>query len=115
MVLTVYFGLSLVTGLCCHHRLRDHRLDKLDISVGISGPHDFAVRDRRIRLARRPRPPHPAPNVRDDRETPLVRGGITRDMDVIWAKREGKYFCAGDWTAEISLIGLTKMPFCETP
>ena len=46
---------------------------QLDISVGISGPHDFAVRLKRIRLLRRKRPPHPAPNVRDDRDTPLLR------------------------------------------
>ena len=44
-----------------------------DISVGTSGPHDFAVRLKRIRLLRRKRPPHPAPNVRDDRDTPLLR------------------------------------------
>src|ERR1700747_1024207 len=46
--------------------------DKLDISVGISGPHDFAVRETHARQARVSRPSHPAPNVRDDRETPLV-------------------------------------------
>jgi len=45
---------------------------QLDISVGTSGPHDFAVRLQRIRLLRRKRPSHPAPNVRDDRDTPLL-------------------------------------------
>ena len=44
---------------------------KLDASVGASGPHDFAVRKLAHSSARRLRPPHPAPNVRDDRETPL--------------------------------------------
>jgi hypothetical protein len=39
--------------------MRKHRR-QLDISVGISGPHDFAVRDRRIRPKRRSRPSHPA-------------------------------------------------------
>jgi len=43
MVLTVSFALSLVTGLCCHHRPADTSA-KLDASVGASGPHDFAVR-----------------------------------------------------------------------
>ena len=41
------FALSPVTGLVCHRRRRDakhHR--RLDASVGASGPHDFAVRDR---------------------------------------------------------------------
>jgi hypothetical protein len=45
---------------------------KLDASVGASGPHGFAVRGRVIRLVTPPRPPHPAPNVRDDREAPLL-------------------------------------------
>jgi hypothetical protein len=26
-------------------------------------------------------------------------------MDVIWAKREGKYFLGEDWTGSISMIG----------
>jgi hypothetical protein len=49
--------------------MRKHRR-QLDISVGISGPHDFAVRAA-VRLPARSRPPHPAPDFRDDREAPL--------------------------------------------
>jgi len=64
MVLTACFVLSPETGFVA----------SVDISVGISGPHDFAVRFRRIRLLRRKRPPHPAANVRDDRGTPLLWG-----------------------------------------
>ena len=55
MVLTAYFVLSPVTGLFCHRRLTDIRRiptrlggctsARLDTSVGVSGPHDFAVRD----------------------------------------------------------------------
>jgi hypothetical protein len=45
MVLTVSFGLSPVTGLSCHRRLRIF-IPKLDTSVGVSGPHDFAVRSQ---------------------------------------------------------------------
>jgi len=45
----------------------------LDLSVGRPGPHDFAVRTGRARLAPT-RPSHPAPNVRDDREPPLLEG-----------------------------------------
>ena len=60
MVLTVYFVLSPVTGLFCHRhpwRLRH----ELDTSVGVSGPHDFAVRfstvrQRRIHVHRIPHP-----------------------------------------------------------
>jgi hypothetical protein len=81
MVLTAYFVLSPVTGLFCHRRLRLNH-PQLDTSVGASGPHDFAVRISAARLASLSRPPHPAPNVRDDREAPLLvrtgRRGICR-------------------------------------
>src|SRR6266567_8641058 len=52
----------------------ENNFRKLDASVGASGPHGFAVRISAARLASLPRPPHPAPNVRDDRDTPLSRG-----------------------------------------
>jgi hypothetical protein len=52
---------------------------QLDISVGISGPHGFAVRFNALRRGAVRRPPHPAPNVRDDRETPLVIGHGMRE------------------------------------
>jgi len=55
-----------------------------------------------------PRPPHPAPNVRDDRETPLLQGRDARIMDVFRGKREGKYFYEGDWTGRNRLIGFRK-------
>jgi hypothetical protein len=44
----------------------------------VSGPHDFAVRAQCHSSFDMPRPPHPAPNVRDDRETPLL---WVRDSD----------------------------------
>ena len=54
---------------------------ELDPSVGRSGPHDFTVRIGRARLAQPTRPSHPAPNVRDDREAPLlIRGGTRQEM-----------------------------------
>ncbi len=51
---------------------------ELDASVAASGPHDFAVRVSHARQAQPSRPPHPAPNVRDDREAPLLsrRDGV---------------------------------------
>jgi hypothetical protein len=52
----------------------------LDLSVGRSGPHDFAVRKSIVRLSMRLRPSHPALYVRDDREAPLFQardGGIS--------------------------------------
>jgi hypothetical protein len=82
MVLTVSFVLSPATGLFCHrHRRSCHR--QLDTSVGVSGPHDFAVRfsavrQERIRVHRIP------PRVRDDRDTPLVWDGTAAGIEVIW-------------------------------
>jgi hypothetical protein len=70
-----------------------------------TSPSAFAC----VRLSHGKRPPHPAPNVRDDRETPLCSGA--RDaglMDVIWAEREAIYFCGDDWTGSIGLIGFYK-------
>jgi hypothetical protein len=76
MVLTAYFALSPVTGLVCHRHPQETckklASRELDTSVGVSGPHDFAVRAQRHSSFDMPRPLHPAPNVRDDRETPLL-------------------------------------------
>src|SRR5260370_37710631 len=61
-----------------------------------------------------PRPPHPAPHVRDDRETPLVRNGMAGVLKVIWGKREANYFCKRGWTTQITLIRLNKLAFSRT-
>jgi hypothetical protein len=58
-----------------------------------------------------PCPPHPAPNVRDDRETPLDKGGDGGKMEVIWGQREAKYFFGKDWTVKSALIKLEKFHF----
>jgi len=112
MVLTVSFAISPVIGLSCHRRLANwqrvrarlgrHAFAKLDASVEASGPRDFAVRISAVRLRAAiahgkppcdldcapalPRPPHPEPNVRDDRETPLMWAGTARLMELIWVK-----------------------------
>ncbi len=55
-------------GLSGHHHQRDaehHR--QFGISVGMPGPHDFAVRVSHVRLTCHPRPSHPRPTYRDDR------------------------------------------------
>src|SRR3982751_421668 len=76
---TAYSALSSVTGLFCHRRPREALASQeLDTSVGVSGPHDFAVRARlrssfaSIRVHRIP------PHVRDDREPPLSSGETAR-------------------------------------
>ena len=45
-----------------------------------------------------PRPSHPAPNVRDDREPPLLRVRDGRILDLIWVGRKQKCFCKRGWT-----------------
>src|ERR1700733_7767031 len=102
MVLTVSFALSPVTGLVCH-RHRQSCFCQLDTSVGASGPHDFAVRFRAVRHQRQSVHRIP-PHVRDDRETPLVWDGTADDMQLIWVRRERKYFLTWDWTTQITLI-----------
>jgi hypothetical protein len=69
---TAYSALSLVTGLSCHHRHADPSA-RLDTSVGVSGPRDFAVRVARARLSRAPASTASHRNVRDDRDPPLIR------------------------------------------
>jgi hypothetical protein len=58
VVSTGLYVLSPVTGFATVARAPEH---ELDTSVGVSGPHDFAVRLRRPRQERRPRPPLPRP------------------------------------------------------
>jgi len=48
----------------------------------------------------------PRPTFCDDRETPLERGGTAVDVLLIWVRAEVEYFSQGDWTVQISLIGL---------
>ena len=55
----------------CHRRqLNAQHCRQLDASVEASGPHDFSVRFVTARQSMPKRPSHPAPNIRDDRETP---------------------------------------------
>jgi hypothetical protein len=53
--------------------MRKHRR-QLDASVEATRPRGFVIRERRIRPKRHLRPSPPAPNVRDDRDTPLMVG-----------------------------------------
>jgi hypothetical protein len=79
---TVSFALSPETGLSCLRHWRD---------VKTSSPTWHQRRDARTTRLRRPlsvafvfsrekRPPHPVPNVRDDRETPLIMGAGWRGL-----------------------------------
>jgi hypothetical protein len=66
-------------------------------SRGSSRPA-ITLRARRCRVHRIPS------RVRDDRDTPLVWGGTAVDIEVIWVRREQKYFCKWGWT------GFTDLP-----
>ena len=137
MVLTVSFVLSPVTGLFCHRRPRIKVLSgpvgltKTSANLTpASGRQDHTILPSAIaslvrvlvtahRLFKNPpchhaarstlpRPPHPAPNVRDDHDTPLSRAGMGNVLEMIWGERKGKYFCEEDWTGGISLILFNK-------
>jgi hypothetical protein len=82
-VLTVSFVLSLGTGLSCSHRPRASQARELDTSVGVSGPHDFAVRADDARRAPSSRPSHPALHVRDDASAPPGERGTARYNHII--------------------------------
>src|SRR5436305_1878081 len=73
MVLTVSFVLSLVIGLCCHHR----PAEILQALTPASRRQDHTTSPSAAgtaRLAALKRPPHPAPNAGDDRpNAPLGR------------------------------------------
>src|SRR5258708_11894121 len=86
---------------------------ELDTSVGVSGPHDFAVRKSALSSAAQPASTASRPHVRDDRETPLVRSGTAGVLEVIWVKCEAEYFCKWDWTTQITLIRFKKSVFSK--
>jgi hypothetical protein len=97
-----YFVLSPVIGLFVTVAPRKLASRELDAGVEASGPHDFSVRRcavrprKRFALRAHPRPPHPEPYVRDDRETPLCVGrdgqGCRGDLG---KKRTGIFLPAG--------------------
>jgi hypothetical protein len=131
MVLTAYIVLSPATNSSCHRRRRIEgfaepgwaRKTSADLTPAtgarttrfcrtLQSPFVCApqiahevqpalrlpLRARRCRVHRIP------PRVRDDRDTPLSWGETAGDIDLIWVRREGKYFCKQGWTTQIRLI-----------
>src|SRR6476469_9639495 len=49
------------------------------------------------------------PNVRDDGQRPSRRDRMAGFVRVIWVSREAEYFCARDWTGQITLKLLAKI------
>ena len=90
------------------------QLRELDTSVGVSGPHDFAVRNNRPRAVDRsqahhppcnpaarktlPRPPHPHPASVTIAIRPSGGVGWRKFVEMICPTGEAKYFCKGDST-----------------
>jgi hypothetical protein len=60
--------------------LTDHHPVSLISASGYQDHTTSPSATGRLRLVRRPRPSHPAPNVRDDRETPLFIGHRTTQL-----------------------------------
>jgi len=83
MVLRLIRGLPGVPGFLATVASREASA-KLDTSVGVSGPHDFAVRIAAARLATPARPSHPAPNVRGDARTPLLVESERREIIIFF-------------------------------
>jgi len=82
----------------------DKHRRQLDASVGASGPPGFAVCNNLTRLLKLRHPPHPAPNVRDDGETPLVRVRDGIALLLFLANEKAKYFFAEDWTRRANQV-----------
>jgi hypothetical protein len=117
MVLTAYFELSPVTGLCCHRHPCDAKHHhELDTSVGVSGPHDFTVRNSTVRpctfvhrYCRVHRIPHPTSVTTAKR--PSYERGMAWVLKVFLSVEEMIYFCEEDWTTQINLNSLGKSGF----
>src|SRR5438552_16991084 len=104
MVLTVSFVISPVTGLFCHRhfagiipRTLAPASGRQDHTTSPSAASAF-VRALFTRLTL-PRPSHPAPNVRDDREPPLLRVRDSADVAVDLGSRS-TIPSATDWHDE---------------
>ena len=103
------------TGLVCHrlHWTR-LRLVKRHLPLGRQACTISPSAMRRARLARFSRPPHPAPNVRDDRDTPLSEEAGRGLVMLSWGLGEEEYFLRADWAGCVALTLLAKFVFWRT-
>jgi hypothetical protein len=92
--------------------MRKHR-HQVDASVEASGRHNFAVRIRRPRHERRTRPSHPASNVRDDRETPLLIRPRTCEEEPLICPTAQAHTFPSTLADQISLNEFSNSRFCE--
>jgi hypothetical protein len=108
---TAYFALSLVTGLCCHHRRADTsaRLERQRRGVRttrLRRPQPRRSSTRHKRATTTPRPPHPIPTFVTMANAPLP-GQDGANKHLIWVKREAGNFSEQGWT------GKSPMRQCE--
>jgi hypothetical protein len=89
-----------VIGLSCHHPRCDaeHR-HQVDISVEMSGPHDFAVRGSMPFVAWRDRVHRvPHPTFVTIAKRPSDEAGTAIALLLFLPKRKAKYFSLQGWT-----------------
>ena len=113
MVLTAYIALSPVSRAFLPPSPARSSPHELDASVGASGPHDFAVRFMRRSSKAPKRPPHPALNVYDDRETPLERRRDRDSIVLLLPRRQEQFRKIGN-RAHCRAPGTAATPRCLT-
>jgi hypothetical protein len=114
MVLTVSFALSLVTGLCCHHRQAELAPPNLTPASGRQDHTTSPSASSAFRQARYQRPPHLLPNDRDDRDTPLSGSRPTAQATDLRPKK-AEYFWLRGWTGRNSLIAFRNLTRARRP
>jgi len=97
---TAYFALSPAIGLVCHRRLA-RLLARLDAGVEASEPHDFAVRKSAPSSLAPPASTASRPASVTIASAPL-RDETARISELIWVRREQKYFCKWGWTGKLA-------------
>ena len=90
---------------------RETSREKLDPSVGRSGPHAFAVRAGIARPAKPPRPSHPAPTFVTTRTPLWIRAGRREKKPVICPTAQVEFFLTEGWIVPIGLRSLAKLVF----
>ncbi len=88
---TAYNVLSPVNGFLATVAPEKLASQELDASAEASGPHVFAVRYPRVRLARASRPPQPVPRC-DDGQRPSEWDGMAIGVPLICPSGKAKYF-----------------------
>src|ERR1700687_4068139 len=97
---TAYFALSPAIGLVCHRRLA-RLLARLDAGVEAAEPPDFPVRKSAPSSLAPPASTASRPASVTIASAPL-RDETARISELIWVRREQKYFCKWGWTGKLA-------------